>query len=150
MFLQQGCEAQRAGDLTQAINLYQQSLRTKETAEGHTFLGWAYASLGRLDDAIGECKCAIAIDPEYGNPYNDIGSYMIEKGAFDDAQPYLEKALKLSRCDSPHAAHFNLGRVFVQRGMLLKAAEEFRSSLRRDPAFRPAAEGLIQVTETLN
>lgn len=150
MYLQQGCEAQRAGDLKQAITLYQQSLNTKETAEGHTFLGWAYASLGKLDEAIVECEQAIALDPDYGNPYSDIGSYLIERGDFDDAQPYLEKALKLERIDAPHAAHFNLGRVFVQRGMLLKAAEEFRSALCHDPAYRPAAEGLIQVTETLN
>jgi tetratricopeptide (TPR) repeat protein len=32
------------------------------------------------DDAIAECKKAVELDPDLGNPYNDIGAYLIEKG----------------------------------------------------------------------
>ena len=48
------------------------------TAEAYTFLGWTYHFQGRIEDAIAECKRAIEVDPEFGNPYNDIGAYLIE------------------------------------------------------------------------
>jgi tetratricopeptide (TPR) repeat protein len=66
--------------------------RLHPTAEAHTFLGWTYHFQGRLDDAIAECKRAIEIDPEFGNPYNDIGAYLIELKRFDGAIPWLERA----------------------------------------------------------
>jgi len=39
-----------------------------------------YHFQGKLEDAIAECQRAIKIDPDFGNPYNDIGAYMIEQG----------------------------------------------------------------------
>ncbi|MBI4542990.1 MAG: hypothetical protein HY705_08170 [Gemmatimonadetes bacterium] len=38
----------------------------------------------RLDEAIAECKRAIACDPGFGNPYNDIGVYVMEMGRRGD------------------------------------------------------------------
>lgn len=148
--LQQGFVAQRDGDVVNAIELYRRSLATYPTPEAHTCLGSAYSEQGRFDDAILECESAIAIDPEFGTPYNDIGSYLIEKGRYDEALPYLQKALKVRRYEHPHHTHFNMARVFAQRGMMLKAAEEFREALKIEPNFRAAAEGLITITQSLN
>ena len=39
--------------------------------------------MGKLDEAIEECYKAIDRDPDFGNPYNDIGAYLIEKGQLD-------------------------------------------------------------------
>ena len=58
------------------------------------FLGWTYSYQGRLDDAIPECQKAIEVDPEFGNPYNDIGAYLIEQQKHDEAIPWLERALQ--------------------------------------------------------
>lgn len=148
--LQQGFVAQRDGDVANAIELYRRSLAAFPTPEAHTCLGSAYSEQGRLDDAILECESAIAIDPEFGTPYNDIGSYLIDKGRHDEALPYLQKALKVRRYEHPHHTHFNIARVFAKRGMMLKAAEEFREALKIEPNFRAAAEGLITITQNLN
>ena len=78
--LQDAYQAQMEGDYDRAVELYQSSLDLYPTAEAHTFLGWTYHFQGRLDEAIAECKRAIEIDPEFGNPYNDIGAYLIELG----------------------------------------------------------------------
>ena len=50
------------------------------TAEAHTFLGWVYSFQSRYDEAIAECLEAIRVDETLGNPYNDIGSYLLAKG----------------------------------------------------------------------
>src|SRR5437870_5055301 len=81
-------EAQRfqmRRELPEAIRLYRESLATLPTAEAHTFLGWALSWQGDVDGAIEECKRAIVVDPEFGNPYNDIGVYLIEKGDLEGA-----------------------------------------------------------------
>src|SRR3954470_4923446 len=83
---------QQRGELDRAIDLYGKSIEVYPTAEAYTFRGWAYSFQGRIDEAIGECHKAIAVDPEFGNPYNDIGSYMFARGELEAAVPWLEKA----------------------------------------------------------
>jgi len=78
-------EAQMQGDLDVAADLYKQSLEVYPTAEAHTFLGWTYSFMGLVDEAIEECHRAIEVDPDFGNPYNDIGAYLIEKGDLNGA-----------------------------------------------------------------
>src|SRR5437899_10975897 len=73
----EGYRCHMRGDLQRAIEFYGRSLETYPTAEAYTFRGWAYSFLGRIDDAIAECKRAIETDPTFGNPYNDIGSYLM-------------------------------------------------------------------------
>ena len=64
-------------ELEEAAELYKKSIACYPTAEAHTFLGWTYSFMGRLDDAIQECHKAIETDPSFGNPYNDIGAYLM-------------------------------------------------------------------------
>src|SRR5258706_13980820 len=90
------------GDLERAIELYTKSLDLYPTAEAYTFRGWAYSVQGRVDEAIEECKRAIATDPTFGNPYNDIGSYLVAKGELDEAIEWLEKAKTAPRSDRRH------------------------------------------------
>ena len=77
---QSAYEAQMRGELDEAAELYKQSIEAYPTSEAHTFLGWTYSFMGRTDDAIAECHRAIEVDPDFGNPYNDIGAYLIEQG----------------------------------------------------------------------
>ena len=81
----EGYEAQVRGDLDTAITHYRQSIAAVPTAEAHTFLGWALSHRGDYAGAIRECQTAITVDPDFGNPYNDIGSYLIALGRHDEA-----------------------------------------------------------------
>jgi hypothetical protein len=36
---------------------------------------------------------AIQVDPDFGNPYNDIGAYLINLGRHDEAMAWLEQAI---------------------------------------------------------
>jgi tetratricopeptide (TPR) repeat protein len=136
-------EAQMRGELDEAAALYLRSLAAYPTAEAHTFLGWTYSFQGRLDEAIEECKKAIAVDPSFGNPYNDIGAYLIQMGRPDDAIPWLERATQATRYEAPHFPRFNLGRAYVAKEMYTKAIEEFREALRLHPGYT-AAEAVIE------
>ena len=133
---------QMQGDLELAADLYRRSIELHPTAEAHTFLGWTFRFQGRLDDAIAECKKAIAVDPGFGNPYNDIGAYLIEKGEYEAAIPWLEQATISLRYDSYHYPWYNLGRAYVGREMYRKARECFEHSIDIEPDYELAREAL--------
>jgi len=141
---------QMKGNLDEAIRLYHASLAFHPTAEAHTYLGWAYSFEGRYDDAIAECKQAIALDPDFGNPYNDIGSYLIQKGQLDDAIPWLERAVAARRYEPRHYPHCNLGRIYRAKGMLLRALEEFAKALAIEPGYEMALTQSEEIRSELN
>src|SRR5438552_16178975 len=78
-------QCQLAGDLAGAVHLYQASLAELPTPAAHTFLGWLYSFERRYDEAIAECKRAIALDPTLGHPYNDIRCYLLDLARAADA-----------------------------------------------------------------
>jgi len=91
-YFRQAYESQMKGDYDQALELYTRSIEAYPTAEAYTFRGWTYSFLDKLDEAIEQCRQAIQVDPDFGNPYNDIGAYLIEKSEWKEAIPWLEKA----------------------------------------------------------
>ncbi|MEB3287512.1 MAG: tetratricopeptide repeat protein [Vampirovibrionales bacterium] len=137
--------AQREANFHQAITLYQASIDCYPTAEAHTFLGWAYSFTGDLDAAIESCHEAIMIDPNLGNPYNDIGAYMIAQGRYEEAFDYLQHALSVPRYLASHYAHFNLGRVYESRGDMVGAYRHYKQALEVDPTYEIAVFALERI-----
>ncbi len=137
-------------DLERAVELYTQSIDVFPTAEAYTFRGWAFSGMGRVDDAIAECRSAIEVDPEFGNPYNDIGAYLVEKGQLDDAVGWLEKAKDAERYEPRHFPFMNLGRIYAAKGMVKRAIEEFEGALERCPEEPACLAMLTQLRAMLN
>lgn len=147
---QQAYRSHMQGELGTAMQLYRESIQVHPTAEAHTFLGWTYSFINRYEDAIEECKNAIATDPEFGNPYNDIGSYLLKLGKPDEAIPWLEQATIAKRYEPRHFPHMNLGRVYLAKGDQLQAAREFGKALEIEPRYRPARFALAALSSQLN
>jgi len=147
---QQAYAAQMNGDLDRAVELYRGSLELHPTAEAHTFLGWTYHFQGKVQDAIQECKRAIEVDPDFGNPYNDIGAYLISLHRYDEAISWLERATKAPRYDPRHYPYFNLGRVYLAKGMINRAKECFQEALRIEPRYREAQHAIENIRRMLN
>jgi len=148
--MQEAYRAQMEGDYDRAAELYQKSLAIHPTAEAHTFLGWTLHYQGKIQEAIEECKRAIELDPDFGNPYNDIGAYLIALGSYDEAIPWLERAIEARRYEPRHFPHFNLGRVYIAKGMLNRARECFRQALRMEPQYTLAQEALENLRRMVN
>jgi tetratricopeptide (TPR) repeat protein len=121
-------ERQSSGDLDTAVDLYKASIAETPTAEAHTYLGWTYSFQGKYDEAISECKRAITVDPQFGNPYNDIGSYLIQMGQHDKAIPWLQMAKKAERYEPRHFPYVNLFRVYMKKGELDAAQRELEQA----------------------
>ena len=137
------------GEMDQAIALYDQSLECFPTAEAYTFRGWAKSTRQDYDGAIADCHRAIDLDPEFGNPYNDIGAYWIEQGQPEDAIPWLRMALKAKRYESYCFPHFNLGRIFEAKGRLAEALDHYRRALAENPGYAPAARAVERIRKAM-
>ena len=138
----QGFERQQAGALDEAERLYRQSIVLHPTAEAWTFLGWVASWRGDPRAAIEHCHQAIEADPTFGNPYNDIGAYLIELGRPEEAIPWLERAIDAPRYEVRVYPWVNLGRVYEILGRFKEAIEHFRKALEIEPRYAPAAEAL--------
>ncbi|MEE8075948.1 MAG: tetratricopeptide repeat protein [Candidatus Binatia bacterium] len=136
------------GHHEQAIRLFQESLEIQPTAEAYTYLGWTYSHMGDYQRAIDEAEKAILVDPDFGNPYNDIGVYLMKLEKEDEAIPYLKKAMNAKRYCCYQFPHYNLGMIYLQKQMVDKAREEFKKSLAIDPDYFPASEALKLLNES--
>ncbi|MFK7805110.1 MAG: tetratricopeptide repeat protein [Anaerolineae bacterium] len=138
------------GNFSEAIALYRQSLEMQPTAEAYTFLGWTYSLLNRYDEAIEQCKHAIDLDPDYGNPYNDIGSYLIALGRSDEAVEWLEQATQAARYDAPQYPYINMGKAFEHQGRYLSALKAYDRALMINPLDRAAYSAKFALIGKMN
>ena len=135
------------GNYEAAIESFRASIAVLPTAEAHTFLGWSLSHLGRIEEAIAQCKIAIELDPDFGNPYNDIGVYLIDLGRPEEAIPWLHKAIAAKRYCCYQFPHYNLGRVLLAQGRIEDARRSFERALEIDPQYLPALVGLLQIQQ---
>ncbi|HXZ81897.1 MAG TPA: tetratricopeptide repeat protein [Terriglobales bacterium] len=141
-FFRQAYAHQMQGEYKEAIELYTRSIEAFPTAEAYTFRGWTYSLLGDYSTAIAECMEAIKLDPEFGNPYNDIGAYMIEQKRLDEALPWLEKATRARRYDAYCFPWYNMGRVYEKKYNWAQAKKCYRRAVEENPKYMPAKVAL--------
>lgn len=130
---EEGVTELMSGRVHSAIDCFNQSILQLPTAEGYTYRGWALSFLGMLEQAVQDCEKAIEIDPDFGNPYNDIGVYLMQLGLLDDAIPWFEKAKAAARYTPRHFPFLNLGHIYMAKGEQNKALEEYVQALDLDP-----------------
>src|SRR5467141_438012 len=138
------------GNLDRAIEHYQRSVAVHPTAEAHTFLGWSMSFQGRLEEATAECLRAIELDPDFGNPYNDIGVYLMQKGELDQAMPWLEQAKLAKRYEPRHFPYSNLGSIYERKGRWREAMREYKEALHHEPRHHPALKAVARLQAQMN
>lgn len=141
---------QLQGEFEEAIQIYQRSIAACPTAEAHTFLGWTYSFQGRWEAAIQECLKAIEVDPTFGNPYNDIGAYLIELNRLEEAVSWFKKALQAPRYESYCFPHFNLGRVYERKKQFANALAHYRRALAENPQHPGAYLAVRRLQSMIN
>lgn len=114
-------------------------------AEAYSYLGWLMSLEEDYTLAIELCNKAIEIDPDLGNPYNDLGNIYIKQKKYDEAILLLEKA-KLAKNYGPrHFPFINLGRIFVLQGKFHQAISEFQKALDIEPDHPEVIKVLAQI-----
>ena len=130
----EGLQCQLDGDLDAAVGLYRASLAVVETAEAWCFLGWCLSFKGELDLAVSYCRRAIDIDPQLGNPYNELGAYLVELERDEEAEEWFLRAKDAPRYETRQFPFLNLARLYISRGLLTDALIELQAARVLAPA----------------
>jgi Flp pilus assembly protein TadD len=99
-------------------------------------LGWAYAAIGRTDDALGVLREAAAEGDV--SAMNNLGSVLGRVGEWEEAQEVLERARHRDP-DDPNVQS-NLGWVYANVGRLDEAAALLERAILQQPN-EPSAHG---------
>ncbi len=138
-------DLQMQGELERAVYYYNRSLTCMPSPEAFTFMAWTESMRGDFGIAIDLCKKAITLDADFGNPWNDIGAYLLALGRNREAIPFLEQALRSPRYLTYHYAHYNLGRAYEKLNDYDRARRKYQEALALEPSYmlaRQALEGL--------
>ena len=93
---------QMAGELDDSIRLYKQSIAFVQLRTLTPI--WVGPTVFRVESTrpSPSARSPFRIDPEFGNPYNDIGVYLMQQEKLDEAIPWLEKAKQAKRYEPRH------------------------------------------------
>ena len=124
------------------------------TAGGVGNGGYGFATRSRLGAAeraaIENCEKAIALDPELGNPCNDMAVYLMEKNELSEALNWLDRALCAPRYDSRHFSHYHRGRILERMARFTEARSAFGEAIKLAPDWQPAQQAYLRVLGWLN
>lgn len=148
--LRRAYRAHLLGQLDKALQFAQSSLMLQPTAEAYTFLGWLHSLQGQLEEAVFLCRRAIAVDPDFGNAYSDLGAYLIQLHRYEEATLCLRKAANAPRYASYYTAYYNLGRIYDYLGEEGQAIEAYRLSLNYCPCCGQAREAYRRLVSRTN
>ncbi len=94
----------------------------------------SYRNLGKLDEALEAYKKAIAINPNDGIFYTNMGVVLDKMGKSAESLEAFKKAASLNPGGSAQS-HFNLGANLANSGRTDEAIEAFQEGDRRGPEF---------------
>lgn len=148
--IKEGLVLAHSGKPDRAREIFKTSMTVHPTAEALTYWGWMEHQLSHTSEAIELCKKAILLDPDFGNPLNDIGSYLISQGKLDEAIPWLKRAVKSKNYDHRHFPHVNLAYVFIEKKMFMKALRELESALNYLPGDPELVRKINELRKEIN
>jgi len=97
----------------------------------HNHLGDAVGSRGRLDEAIGHFRTALALKPGYSEAVYNLGMALRLRGDLEEATDLL---LRCVRSEPSNAdAHYGLGLAMISQGERDKGVAHLREALRIRP-----------------
>lgn len=139
-----------SGKISEAIKAYRISLSYYPTAKTYTYLAWALSLEKKFEEAIEECKIAIELDPDYGNAYNDIGTYLFALNRFDEAVYWFQKAIDNPDYQMKHVSLYHLGKIYELKGSFYTALKYFSDSIELNPDYEIARTAYFRLIAMMN
>ena len=141
LLISDGLKAASQGLSDRATLRFKAALRLERSAEAYTYWAWMESMKGNFHAAIHLCREAIRVDPTFGNPYNDIGSYLVALAQKDEALLWFLKAKESKRYSLRHYPFMNAGRIYMERGEHWRALKEYKQAEKFAPQG-PDTEGI--------
>ena len=113
----------------------------------HADAAECYRALGRIDEAIAECRRALDLDPDLADAHNRLGLALMSTGQFAEAAACFRAAIASRQHHAPY--HNNLGIALARANDLEPAADAYRQATVLDAENLSARLNLANLLETL-
>ncbi len=134
----------RAGELSQAIDLFKKLLATDNRhIEAHEGLAAAFYMQKSYPDAATHFQKVAMLDPRKGTALINVGAIYNRMGDFQQAVIALRKGLSKEKKSSE--GYYNLGIAHKGLNQLSMAVSAYREALRLDPEMAEAYQNLANV-----
>ena len=122
----------------------------RECAEIVTLVGWVQSLLGENEKAKNMCMKAISLDPDYGPPYNDLGTVLLNEGQLEESLKWFELAKKAPKYQNKEYPYINAGRAYMMVKNYDKAMIEFEKALSICPENEDLRETVAKIEKSLS
>lgn len=134
-----GMEYLRMGKLNVALEKLQTAIDLDaKNVEAQDAIAVLYEKIKLYPDAQRHFEIALKLRPESASTLNNYGRFLCDRGEYDEAVSYLQKAMALPLNDNKWYAHTNLGRCELLRGNQDAAETNFRQALQLQEKYAPA------------
>ncbi|WP_028575626.1 tetratricopeptide repeat protein [Desulfonatronovibrio hydrogenovorans] len=103
-------------------------------------LGLTHTVLDDLDKAAQAYERAVAIAPDFGEAWNNLGQVQQARGEFGAARSAFEQALDLEEYMTPEFAAYNLASLYAMQGKLDQALAWSRLGMEKNRRYTPLYE----------
>lgn len=148
-FIRLGHEAIFKQDHSAALESFKKALNYIESAETLTLIGWTHSLMGENENAKSYCLKAIQKDPDYGPPYNDMGTYLMDQNHLKESLKWFELAKKCSNYQNKEYPYINAGRVYMALNQYSKALDEFSMALTLAPNHEELHATVTKLQESI-
>jgi tetratricopeptide (TPR) repeat protein len=102
----------KQGKNPESIAAFERSIKIKDSAEAHYYLGEVYDRMNRDKDSIEEYNKATKLNPKYAEAWFDLGVAQYNRARYPEAINAFEQAILLRNTN--YEAHENLADVYRQ------------------------------------
>ncbi len=120
--------------------------RSTNSARLHYLLGQLLSQRGQVDAGMPELETATRLYPRFGDAYNAIGRIQLDRDDVTSAEASFGKAIELDGRNPIYRN--NYGSVFMRKGQLAEAKEQFEAALRGYECYADAYYNLGAVHGT--
>ena len=149
-FLNLGHQAMFDKDGSLALTHFKKARTFNENAEILTLIGWAHSQNQEIEEAKKCCLDAIKKDSNYGPPYNDLGSYLLEEGKIEEAIKWFSLAKKATYYQNREYPYINSGRAYMSLKQYRKALSEFKTAISLAPQHDDLQQMITKIQDLLN
>ncbi len=129
-----------SGDIERANFYFLKAMEEEENYESLFYLGLIENQDGNYREALSYYYRAILINPDYGNPCNEIGVILLRHGRDREAVFWLKRSIRCSVNDAPHIPLFNLATLYKMWNRPERSLQYLHKAITIAPYFTEAIE----------
>ncbi len=127
------------GLLPVALDEFKEAVRIDpDYAPPYAGLGLVHASLNQDEEAQGNFKRALQLDPQSSDTHNNYGTFLCSRGRYDDSVKEFLTAIKNPLYQTPELAYLNAGTCAAKKKDYKNAEIYLNNALQLQPGLRQA------------